>query len=62
MTTNWSFMAAPEAMPTMDSGLQLDGEYGVGTDVMDLFNYFVPDLDPMFYEGAGAWKESSTWG
>ncbi|KAH6688978.1 hypothetical protein F5X68DRAFT_254799 [Plectosphaerella plurivora] len=63
-TANWSFMPQPEAMPTLDNGLQMTGEYGVGTDVMDLFNYFVPDLDPMFYDGAGAWKDSSTstWG
>ncbi|GJC84233.1 hypothetical protein ColLi_07071 [Colletotrichum liriopes] len=22
-----------------------------GTDVMGIFNYFIPDLDPMFYQG-----------
>ena len=22
-----------------------------GTDVMDLFNYFVPGIDPMFWQG-----------
>lgn len=42
--------------------VQMDGDFGVGTDVMDLFNYFVPDLDPMFYDGSGAWRDPSSWG
>jgi hypothetical protein len=36
-----------------------DGLYGVanellmGTDVMDLFNSFIPDIDPLFWQASG---------
>lgn len=36
-----------------------DGLYGVanellmGTDVMDLFNSFIPDIDPIFWQASG---------
>ncbi|GJC89804.1 putative transcriptional regulatory protein C530.05 [Colletotrichum liriopes] len=48
----------PGSMPTefvdfsFDNGLyQVSPSAHMGTDVMGIFSYFLPDLDPMFYQG-----------
>lgn len=42
-----------------EQNMQPVEDYGMGTDVMDLFNYFLPDLDPMFYEGLAHLEDGS---
>lgn len=46
------------SMPTSFAEFSLDNSLDqltpgalMGTDVMGIFSYFLPDLDPMFYQG-----------
>ncbi|KAK1486735.1 hypothetical protein CCUS01_15065 [Colletotrichum cuscutae] len=52
-----AMMSGPMQQPgytdfAFDSGMgQVSPSALMGTDVMGIFNYFLPDLDPMFYQG-----------
>ena len=43
-----------EAMdfPPVDNSTIVSEGFFLGTDIMDLFNYCIPSIDPVFYQGA----------
>ncbi|KAJ0349890.1 hypothetical protein COL154_013436 [Colletotrichum chrysophilum] len=62
-TTTAMTMPSSFADFSFDNGLdQVSPGALMGTDVMGIFSYFLPDLDPMFYQGLSAEYDFSQGG
>lgn len=51
MASSPSVQAEALSFPTIENSNILNDGLLMGTDIMDLFNYFIPSIDPVFYQG-----------